>query len=162
MLSQKELKKYLYYSPSTGDFVWVKGRGSARIGSIAGFIEKEHGYRIIRIFKRNYRASRLAWFYMTGEWPKDQVDHWNRKRADNRWKNLRPATESQNHANQTLHCDSWVGLKGVTRRGHYNKWRSRIVVRGKEIHLGMFNSPKKAHRAYATAARHYFGEYAHV
>jgi HNH endonuclease len=47
-----------------------------------------------------YRAGRLAWLYMTGEWPKNQIDHINRDKADNRFCNLRDVTQTENMRNK--------------------------------------------------------------
>lgn len=52
-----------------------------------------HGY--------HYKASRLAWLYMTGEWPKYEMDHINHVKDDNRWVNLRDVTPAENCANRT-------------------------------------------------------------
>ena len=60
-------------------------------GSVTGV-----GYRQIQIDGIFYYASRLAWFYMTKEWPEFIVDHENENKEDNSWDNLREATDSQN------------------------------------------------------------------
>lgn len=161
MITQAILKSLLHYSPATGEFTWLVARGMQKPGKKAGFVDQD-GYVKIRIFKRNYSAGPLAYLYMMGEWPAVQVDHKNRKGCDDRWENIRPATSSQNIANTSLHRDSRTGFKGVTKRGRYNKWRARIVVRGREMHLGMFDSAEAASKAYITAAQKYFGEFAHA
>lgn len=50
---------------------------------------------------------------MTGEWPKDQIDHINRKRSDDRWINLREANQSQNSYNRDWCEESgeWRGIR---------------------------------------------------
>jgi hypothetical protein len=51
---------------------------------------------------------------MTGEWPKTQIDHINLDKADNRWCNLREATQSQNFANTRILASNGSGFKGRT------------------------------------------------
>jgi hypothetical protein len=93
--------------------------------------------------------------FLTG-WP--QVDHNNGDGLDNRKCNLRPATHEQNAANRRLNRNSTSGYKGVTRvRG---RWLAQIQASKKHRHLGYFDSPEDAARAYDRAARELFGAYA--
>jgi len=105
-----------------------------------------------------YKAHRLAWFYMTGAWPIAQIDHENRIRDDNKWDNLREATQTQNSQNQSSSFSIISGLKGA----YYGKggWFSTITVLGKPIYLGQFKSPEEAHIAYVNAAELYFNKFA--
>jgi HNH endonuclease len=113
MLTQERLKQVLSYDPDTGVFRWeqpskrtpyLKGREAGSMNS--------KGYRTVRIDNREYKAHRLSWFYMTGEWPK-MIDHKNRKRDDNRWDNLRLGSASLNAFNKTPHKLSNTGIRGV-------------------------------------------------
>ncbi len=81
-VTQAELKALLHYDPASGVFTWVAGQ---RSGCVAGAMWK--GYISVRIAGRNYQVHRLAWLYMTGEWPADEIDHKNTVRDDNRWTN---------------------------------------------------------------------------
>lgn len=143
------------YSKHTGLFLWRMQRGNSVTvaGSIAGTTRAD-GYVRIKIDGNFYRAHRLAWFYVTGIWPSDQIDHKDRNRSNNRWNNLRQATRSQNGANMTRVKSS---LKGAFKDG--NRWRSHIKVSGRCIYLGMFGSPESAHSAYVEAAKKYHGEF---
>lgn len=152
----KDIRDWLIYEPATGRFYWRVAKGCKRKGSPAGSIWD--GYWIIRIHSRNYRACRLAFLYMKGRWPKALVDHKNGNTFDDRWRNLREASFSQNVANSRRMTDNRSGYKGVTLQR--DKFRARIVVFGVEKHLGIFDRPELAHAAYVKAARKHFGEFA--
>jgi len=86
------------------------------------------------------------------------VDHANGNGLDNRRSNLRPADRSKNSANSKLPHDSTTGYKGVSRHG----WTAQIVTSGRQIHLGTFDTPEAAARAYDRAAVEHFGEFARL
>jgi hypothetical protein len=149
------LKELLDYDPETGVFVWKVTRGSARPGDVA---ENRHvgGYRQVVISRKRYLSHRLAWFYINGQWPSDEIDHINRERADNRIANLREATRAQNVCRSVRRSKS--GVHGVRRRDF--GWQARIRVTGKDIHLGTYQTVDEAKTAYRIAAIHHFGEFA--
>ena len=161
MITHKQLKAALHYNPKTGIFTWLK-RFSNRtdVGRKAGCLS--YGYCVIRIYDCLYAAHRLAWFYMTKKWPRE-VDHINCNRSDNRWRNLRVATRSENCRNSPK--QKRVKLKGAIRyrTSKYRtsiKYRSHIYVNKKNVHLGVFATAEEAHAAYVKAAKKYFGEFA--
>jgi hypothetical protein len=94
LLALEYLRSILSYCPETGIWKWLKHRRSTEIGNIAGGLM--NGYISIEIDNIPYRSARLAWFYMTGEWPLVWVDHINEIKNDDRWENLRLATISEN------------------------------------------------------------------
>lgn len=155
-ITQAELKKLLAYDPITGEWTWLssgKGRRpDSRAGTMCG------GYANIRINRRGYAAHRLAWLYMTGEWPTLDVDHENRIKTDNRWGNLRLATRAQNNANALKRSRNKSGFKGVT--AFRQKWCAWIRADYKSIYLGLYDSPEEAHEAYLSAARERWGAFA--
>ena len=97
-LTVERLRELLSYDPATGKFLWRVGRQCMRAGAVAGATEVQ-GYRVIKIDGKIYKAHRLAWLYVTGEWPPEEIDHKNTDPQDNVWSNLRLATHSQNQAN---------------------------------------------------------------
>ena len=138
ILTQTKLRELLHYDPETGVWTWLNPlpRSKVKSGDIAGRI-MDNGRRQIRIASGFYYSSRLAWLYMTGEWPLDQVDHENRNKSDDRWDNLREATQSQNSFNRT-----WAEANGDFRGlyAHGNKWR--VAIGG--WYLGLFENIEDA------------------
>lgn len=158
-LTQERLKALLDYEPATGVFRWRVWRpNGVKPGDEAGTVGKSRGYRNIKVDKRTYLASRLAWLYMTGEWPDARVDHKDLDKINNRWGNLRAATMRQNQHNKTLTKANTTGFKGVTR--HRQKWQAHIRVDGCLQYLGTFDNPERAHAAYVAAATRHFGTFA--
>ena len=161
-LSIEQLRELLSYDPETGIFHWAKKNGKIyRYGKIAG-TKNSQGYCQIMIDLIIYRAHRIAWAYVTGEWPQHEIDHINGDRLDNRFVNLRKATRWQNAVNQGQRKNNTSGYKGVTWHSQAKKWAARIMVNRKSIRLGLFDDPKEAYAAYCTAAIFYFGEFARV
>lgn len=89
-----------------------------------------------------------------------EVDYINGNGLDNRRKNLRVATRSQNQANRGPQRNNASGYKGVMWNKGKRKWRARIQVEGRRIHLGYFDDPVEAAKAYDEAARKHFGKFA--
>ena len=112
-LTQKRLKELLHYDPSTGIFTWLVALSKkVKIGDIAGHIDSK-GYRHIGVDCDVYRASRLAWLYMEGYFPEHEVDHEDRVRHNDRWKNLRHLTHSCNLKNRGVNSNNTSGITGV-------------------------------------------------
>lgn len=103
-------------------------------------------------------AARLAWLYMTGEWPACQVDHKDANEGNDAWSNLRAASHAENMRNKKACKSTYSGFKGVGR--NRKKWAARIRVDGTLKHLGTFTNPEEAHAAYAKAAEAHFGQFA--
>src|SRR5208337_438545 len=102
LITLEYLRHILKYNPDTGLWKWREYRAShVWYGDQAGFLENTGYVRIVIDYER-YQAHVLAWFYMTGEWPKNKIDHENTISWDNRWENLREATNSQNGGNRSI------------------------------------------------------------
>jgi len=156
-LTQERLKEILHYDPQTGEWRW-KQRLAWRIdvGERAGTIN-QLGYLIITIDGTLYAAHRLAFLYMTGEWPIDEVDHCDLNKANCVWSNLRQSIHQQNCSNVRKRLNNTSGFKGVSRSR--NQWAACIRKNGKTIHLGRFDKPEDAAAAYDKAAEQLFGEF---
>src|SRR5262249_29995849 len=127
-LNAERLRELLHYAPETGRFYWRVSKGGVAAGSEAGS-PHSHGYTVIRIEGACHYAHRLAWLYVYGEHPAQQIDHRDGNRADNRIANLRLSTPPQNARNRSRRHRQGP-FKGVQRRGR--KWKARIDVDGKE------------------------------
>lgn len=141
-ITRERLGELLSYDPETGVFTRLVHRGSERAGSMAGSPTPD-GYLQITVDRRVYRVHRLAWFYMTGEWPKNQIDHIDLNRTNNRWSNLRDATNAQNNANKRIPVTNTTGFKGV-RRDRGDKYRAEVRFNGKKISINGLDTPERA------------------
>ncbi len=161
-IDQEYLKEVLNYCPDTGVFTWLKSLSKkTKIGSAAGTLMST-GYVQIKINGKLYKSYHLAWLYMTGELVKDQIDHVNRCRSDDRFDNLREATRSQNQGNRKKRIDGSSKYKGVGWCKKSNKWRARITLNSKEKILGYFQSEEDAAFAYDKAAISQWGNFSHL
>lgn len=155
MLTAERLKELLVYSEETGSFLW-RGAHSRRVkaGDIAGSVSPK-GYIVIGVDKKTYRAHRLAWLYVHGRWPLNDIDHINCIKADNRIVNLREITNAENQQNikSAISSNKTSGFLGVSRSANRKKWRATIAINGQDIHLGYFDTPEKASDAYVSAKR---------
>ena len=149
-MDHESLKKYLTYSPDTGLFHWIlASSGKTKIGDVAGCLRPD-GYIKIKIFGNGYLAHRLAWFFVHGEWPAEEIDHINRVRSDNRIENLRSILKRQQQQNMKVTTKNTSGFVGVSMRKN-GKWRASIVIKKKFIALGVFDTPEEASAAYIDA-----------
>lgn len=158
-LTQARLHQLFDYDRDTGNFRRKVTASHFRAGTIAGTVAQS-GYVMIYVDYKNYRAHRLAWLYVHGQWPAKSLDHKNCNRADNAFANLREATGKQQNANTKLRKDNASGCKGVHWEKDRQKFRAGITINGREKILGRFTTKKEAQFAYAIAARAEFGEFA--
>lgn len=159
-LSQEYIKSILEYVPETGIFRWkVALARRITIGDVAG-VRAEKGRIKIGIKNREYKAHRLAWLYMTGKWPVQEIDHINGKQDDNRWQNLRAASSSENLMNRKVPVNNKSGHKGVFYWQKRKKWIAYIKAGTKRKHIGVYTSKKEAVAAREAAAFILHGKFA--
>lgn len=149
MIDQNQLKELLSYNPDTGVFIWLKSYNNAVTGKQAK-TKGRNGYIDIKIKGVRYYAHRLAWLYMTGEQPKNVIDHIDRDKTNNKFNNLRDVSVKENINNQIKpNANNSTGVRGVM--PYINGYSSQISVNGKNIHLGVFKSIEDAEAAYICA-----------
>lgn len=151
MIRIERLREVLGYSPATGLFVWRQRLArKLQVGDVAGSLS--NGYVVIRIDRRNYRAHRLAWLFVHGSWPAQEIDHINGDKADNRISNLRQADHRMNCENlRKASAHNATGILGAHTNG--KRFCSKIQVDGKSVWLGYHDTPKAAHAVYVRAKR---------
>jgi len=162
MLTQERLKKLLKYNCDTGIFTHKKRtpdmftqRGNRPAEGCCNnwnsrYAGKEcggyngSGYIVIGIDYHLWRAHRLAWLYVHGELPKNEIDHINHIRDDNRIINLRCVTRSENNRNMSRLNTNTSGFTGVAFDKRYNVWIARVSIFNKEKYIGTFKTKEDA------------------
>jgi len=155
-LTATRLRELFIYCPETGAFTRRidAGRwGEIKAGSSAGGIDSE-GYLAIRIDGHLYRCHRLAWLYVTGEWPAQLVDHRDGVRTNNRFDNLRDESRRLNQENMRRPMsNNTTGFLGVHFNKAAQKFEAFINVNGKKKYLGLYDTGELASEAYLRAKR---------
>lgn len=150
-LTHARLVEKLIYEPETGIFRWRHDSRGAKAGDIAGAVGKA-GYRQFTIDGRQYKAHRLAWLYVHGSWPVNDIDHRDHNRDNNAIRNLRDVTDAINNQNivrpQKRNKAQLLGVYPQRKR-----WCARIAFGDKRIFLGVHDTPEQAHQAYLAAKR---------
>ena len=146
MITQERLYKKLSYDPETGIFSYLPSKRSRRLRTEVGTLNT-NGYIRVSIDSKLYYAHRLAWLYVHGEYPKDQIDHMDGNRANNKISNLRCATPQVNAQNPKYE------YSGYSKHGR--KWRAKIGIDGKCFYLGSYDTPEEASYAYKCARKQY-------
>lgn len=155
----KRLRAALAYDPETGLFTNLVQRRQSKPGAVVGQLGAG-GYVRVTFEYCRFMAHRLAWLHMTGDWPSDKIDHRDLDRSNNRWSNLREATQSQNCANAPLTRRNTSGFKGACFDKSNGKFVASVRFQGRHIHLGHFDTAYEAHLAYVAGAHRLFGEFA--
>lgn len=144
-MTQLKLKQVLHYDKSSGTFTWIASTAHRiKIGDTAGYRSSSDKYIYIRIYTKSYPAHRLAWLYVYGSFPIDEIDHINHNKSDNSIHNLREVTHQGNMRNRSISNNNTSGYNGVTWAKERSKWRAQIKVNGKTINLGYFQNIEDA------------------
>lgn len=157
-LTADRLRELLSYEPDSGVFRWKVDRASHKAKASAGSVAGRKGVRyvVIGIDRKFYRAHRLAFLYMTGNWPDREVDHKDRNGFNNTWSNLRDVTHKENSENLSLSKANKSGHRGVYWDKTNLRWRASIMHNGKSRALGRFATIDEAVAARASAEREVF------
>ena len=151
MLTVERLREILDYDPESGAFAWkISTSNRAPVGSSAG-TDHGNGYRVIAIDRCTHYAHHLAWLFIYGEYPNQEMDHIDGNRANNKISNLRHGTHAQNMQNLSLRATNKSGMTGVSWLKNYGKWEAYITVNYKKINLGYYDDLQEAGAAYLNA-----------
>lgn len=160
-ITAEYVRSILDYDPDTGLFTW-KFRNDAShawnakwAGKYAGAIDSRFKRYQISICKKIYLSHRIAYLYMTGEWPSGEIDHIDGNPSNNKWSNLRLASRFIQNQNRSG-VFGRNGLKGVRFHKPSKKWQSRL----RDSHLGLFDCPAVASFAYQIEADIKYKEFA--
>jgi hypothetical protein len=159
MLTQAILKENLHYDPETGVFTWLKQSGRTFIGKKAG-TKNGSGYLLITINRKQYRAHRLAWLYIKGSFPPIYIDHKDGIKTNNKFDNLREATESQNCMNKKMQSNNTSGFIGV-HKNKEGKWTASAKKGERKVNLGRFDFAEDASNAYQHFIKNNRGEFSY-
>lgn len=161
LLDADELRRVLRYDPITGIFTWkARLANHLKIGDVAGTVHAR-GYIAIGIRGKYYYGHRLAWLYITGDWPQEHIDHVDGNPHNNKWANLREASNIenlQNRAGPARHNKS--GELGIYWEESKKRWYASIRVNKKTKNLGRFKEKADAVAVRKAAEKKYFGEFA--
>ena len=158
-LTAEYLRSVLHYEPATGIFTWkISNSNRVKVGEVTGSPDGG-GYLRIQLQSRLYKAHRLAWLYVYGEWPKLNIDHINRNPSDNQLVNLRNVTQKQNGQNASKPSSNTSGHTGVSWKKQNSKWVAHIRHNHKLIHLGCFATIEDAVAARKAGELKYWGHH---
>lgn len=153
-----DVARMLAYDPENGVFLWRESPNwSIKPGERAGNTTSK-GYVEISLFGRRYKAHRLAWLLMTGRDPSPmEIDHKDRCRSNNRFKNLRLATRKLNNENISTPITNTSGRRGVSFNKFARKWTAYVYEFKRKINLGSFDNFEDAAAARAHGEAIYVG-----
>lgn len=143
MLTQERLRELLNYDPYSGKFTRRVSNRKDRVGKEPGS-KNTKGYIQIRIDGTLYVAHRLAWLYIYGYWPADQLDHINGDKTDNRMFNLREVNNKQNQENVPLQVNNTSGYRGVSYDTGYGRYRAYVCHNRETLCLGFYSTAEEA------------------
>jgi len=152
--SVEYLRECFTYNPKTGSLKW-KVRPQYHFATVAGcnqsnsrFAGKLAGPTTVSISGEFYKGHRIAWALYYGEDPGDiLLDHKDLNDQNNRIKNLRKATSSQNMCNTHAQSNSKSGVKGVCWAAREGKWLAQVNINGKKALFQMFPNLEDAVKA---------------
>lgn len=158
-LTQSKVKRLFEYRD--GDLYWkITPSNKIKKGDKAGSMNST-GYRQVGIGKNVYRYGRIIYLMFHGYLP-ECVSYIDDNPLNTRIENLRVASRSQIRTSAKTSKKPFSGYKGVDTCKTTGKYIARINKLGKYYHLGTFNTPQEAYKAYCKAAKKLHGEFARV
>lgn len=134
-MSPDYLKNILTYCLATGKFTW--NLNVKRVGGREAGTHDVYGYVQISIKGKLYKAHRLAFLYVNGQLPVNEVDHINGQPGDNSWNNLREANRCQNIHNSKGSAKLYKNVYEVTGKRN-KKYNVKFMSNGISKSYGYF------------------------
>ena len=136
---------YLFkYDPKTGN-LYRRVKGTEEFRSKPAGTKTKTGYIQIGVNGKLYLAHRIIMLLVNKNLSDDyQVDHIDHNRLNNKLNNLRVVSQSGNMRNSGVRSDSSTGVTGVVYLEGARKYRANIFVRGKRIHIGLYQTLEEA------------------
>jgi len=162
LLTQAKVKRLFEYRD--GELYWKVDQSSKiKKGDKAGyFTGRQMGkQKFVGIKGKGYPYGRIVFLMFHGYLP-ERVSFIDTNPLNTRIENLRAATMSQTICYAKKQKNNTSGYKGVYFHKNTNKYAAQIVKKGKHHHLGLFDTPKEAYKAYCKAAKKLHGEFARV
>lgn len=142
-LDQETILDLLKYNPKTGQFFWNKRNRkyfkcersfniwNSRYSGKECFLTTDNlGRKTTSIFNKPYRAHIIAFLYMTGRWPKEEIDHEDGNPSNNKWENLVEVSHSDNMKNLKIRKDNTSGHQGISWDKSRKKWKVQVSING--------------------------------
>lgn len=146
------------YDPVTGVMTHRETTTNrVKVGDPVGHLHHTSGYLQTRLGGKTVKVHRVIWFYQTGAWPSEDVDHIDGNRSNNAWSNLRQCSREDNLHNMRAK-NPRSGFKGVVQRG--GSFMVRIRTKDKIHHIGSYSSAEVAASAHDEAALRLHGPFA--
>ena len=148
-MTQDEILQLFEYEPSSGMLRRIDGRKPYPWRGIG----KDRRYLAFSYGKgKSIYLHRAVWLYHHGQLPA-MIDHVDGNPRNCRIENLRACDNASNQYNSRRKANNKSGFKGVVfRTGYRHPWQARIVIEGKALLIGRFDTPQEAHAAYAEMA----------
>jgi hypothetical protein len=161
------VKETFSYNEATGDLSYKKDvskkfKAGQPAGYKANFKSGSKVYIFVKVpgYNAVVLAHRLIWFLVTGEWP-DCIDHIDRDGCNNRFRNLRNVSRTENQRNRRIPKNNTSGVCGVTFNVKAQKWLATIRGNNSTVYLGAFENIEDAKLARKSAEKEYGYHYQH-
>lgn len=142
-ISLTKLREVFHYDPSTGEVTLLSDE--------VVIYNSPKVYKSFRWNKAMYLLHHVIYFYQTGHMVdisnRENIDHIDHNRANNKWDNLRLVDLATNSKNLSKFINNTSGVTGVVWVKNRKKWGARIRVNGKDISLGNYHTLEEAAKA---------------
>ena len=147
--SPEYLRQRLRYDPKTGRLYWLAHpalpqKWNARYAETEAGNVGARGYRDVRMGGRVLKAHRIIWAMLHDEWPRNEIDHIDGNRANNRLSNLRHVSCTENRHNIGRSRRNKSGVMGVFWEESRGKWKAYIRINNVQDNIGRYDTFEEA------------------